>query len=144
MRVTYAPEGGAEQVWDFDPKRVRASEAEAIERRAGESWDAWLLNVQSGQMRARRVLLWHLMRRDHPTLRYEDTPDFFAGEVVVEHTRAELEEIRERAVRAKLPPDQREQVLSALDMAIDEAREREGGGEGEGKASSKRSASATR
>jgi len=144
MRVTYAPEGGAEQVWDFDPKRVRASEAEAIERRAGESWDAWLLNVQSGQMRARRVLLWHLLRRDHPTLRYEDTPDFFAGEVVVEHTRAELEEIRERVVRAKLPADQREQVLSALDMAIDEAREREGGGEGEGKASSKRSASATR
>lgn len=136
MLVTYTPESGDAQRWEFDPKRVRASEAEAIEKRAGENWDSWLFAVQAGSMRARRVLLWHLLRREHPSLRWEDTPDFYAGELLVEHTVAELTEIRDRVEAARLSADQREQALTALDVAITEAMARQAE-EPEGKAPSK-------
>ncbi|GIH98090.1 hypothetical protein [Planobispora takensis] len=143
MFVTYRPEDGTEQRWTFDPGRVRASQAEAIEKRAGEPWDAWLFAVQAGNMRARRVLLWHLLRLDHPALKFEDTPDFYAGELVVEHSVAELTEIRGRVAKATLPAVQRDQVLAALDTALAEARQREQGTEPEGKARSLSAASAT-
>ena len=143
MFVTYSPEDGAEpQRWTFDPKRVRAGRAEMIERRAGVNWDAWLIAVQSGSMRARRVLLWHLMTTDHPTMRSEDVPDFLAGEVLVEHSAAELVEIRARVATATLPVDQRETVLAALDGDISAAIAREGQ-EPEGKARSKSAESDT-
>jgi len=142
MYVTYRPEGGEERRWVFEPGKVRASRAEMIEKRAGENWDSWLASVQMGSMKARRVLLWHLLSLDHPTLRFEDV-DFLADELVVEHSAAELAEIRARVYAAKLPDDQREQVLAVLDAEIEAAREREGRDGGEGKASSKRSGSAT-
>lgn len=137
MFVTYKPEDAAEQRWEFDPRKVRASRAEMIEKRSGENWDNWLVAVQSGQMRARRVLLWHLMSLDHPTLRFEDTPDFYAGELEIEHSVAELTEIRDKVVKANLPAEQREQVMLALDGEITAAMERQGLAEPEGKARSK-------
>ncbi|MFC7380894.1 hypothetical protein [Sphaerisporangium rhizosphaerae] len=137
MFVTYKPEDGDEQRWEFNPKRVRASKAEMIEKRAGENWDAWLASLQSGNMRARRVLLWHLLTVDHPTFRWEDVPDFYASELMVEHSVAELTEIRDRVTKAKLPADQVDQILSALDGEIASAMEREQVSEPAGKARSK-------
>lgn len=121
MFVTYAPEGGDEQRWDFDPGKVRASKAEMIEKRFGDSWDKWLAAVQQGGMKARRVLLWHLLTVDHPTLRAEDVPDFYAGEVTVEHNVAELRDIRERVLKANIAEDEKEQVIVALDVQISDA-----------------------
>ncbi|MGW4476809.1 hypothetical protein ACWENQ_44760 [Nonomuraea sp. NPDC004354] len=127
MFVTYKPEDGSTeaQTWVFDPSRVRASRAEMIEKRAGENWDMWLQSVQQGNMRARRVLLWHLMSLPHPGMRYEDTPDFFAGELEVQHSAAELAEMRERVAKTKLPDDQAAQILAVLDAELEAARERE-------------------
>lgn len=141
MFVTYSPEGGDVQRWAFNPKRVRAAKAEMIEKRAGVNWDAWLVAVQSGNMRARRVLLWHLMTVEHPTMRWEDVPDFYAGEVLVEHSAAELVEIRAKVAGAALPADQRETILAALDGEIAAATAREV--EPEGKARSESAASDT-
>lgn len=132
MIVIYQPENGDEQRWEFDPRKVPASKAEMIERRAGESWEAWLGAVQSGSIRARRVLLWHLLTIRHYGLRWEDVPDFMAGELVVQNTLDELTAMRNRAAKAKLPADQRAQVMTALDLAITEATERDP--EPEGKA----------
>lgn len=119
MFVTYKPEDGTEaQTWEFDPRKVRASRAEMIEKRAGENWETWLMQVQQGSMRARRVLLWHLMSMPHPGMRYEDTPDFYAGELEIQHSAAELADMRERIVKAGLPEDQTAQVLMAIDVEI--------------------------
>ena len=126
MIVTYHPEGGAPESWEFDPRKVRASRAEMIEKRAGESWESWLMQVQQGSMRARRVLLWHLMSMPHTTMRFEDTPDFYAGEVEVKHTAAELAEMRARVTSAGLPEDQLAQVLAVIDMEMAAAPEAEG------------------
>lgn len=137
MFVTYQPEDGDERRWTFDPKRVRASKAEMIEKRSGENWDAWLVSVQAGNMRARRVLLWHLLTLEHHGMRFEDTPDFYAGELVVEHSVAELLDMKDRIMKASIPDEQREQITAALDVEIADAMLREGQDEPEGKAPSK-------
>ncbi|MGI5293273.1 hypothetical protein ACQEVF_59550 [Nonomuraea polychroma] len=122
MIVTYRPEDGNEpQTWEFDPRKIRASRAEMIEKRAGENWETWLMQVQQGNMRARRVLLWHLMSIPHPGMRYEDTPDFYAGELEVQHTAAELGEMKDRILKAGLPEDQVAQVLMVIDMEMAQA-----------------------
>jgi len=134
MHVTYKPEDGTEQRWEFDPNRVRASAAEVIEKRYGQNWSKFCADVQSGNMRARRVLLWHLLAREHHTLRVEDVPDFYADELLVEHTADELLAIKDRLRKATIAEDEREQMLTALDIEISEAIAR--GEELSGKATS--------
>lgn len=143
MLVTYRPEESdtEPQTWEFDARKVRASRAEMIERRAGENWETWLMGVQQGSMRARRVLLWHLLSMPHPGMRFEDTPDFYAGELEVQHTKAELSQMRERITKAGLPEDQAAQVLMAIDLEMAEAPE---GVDDGGKAPSKNGDSTTR
>jgi hypothetical protein len=130
MFVTYTPEGtpeGEGQRWEFNPDRVRQSVAEMIEKRFGANWDNFRQGVQSGNAKARRVLLWHLLRvGGHHTLRYEDTPDFYMGEVVVEHSHAELLRLRDRLEKANLDDAEREQARTALDIELTDALTREG------------------
>jgi hypothetical protein len=125
LHVTYTPEDGDAQEWEFDPLRIRSSQAEMIESRFGENWEAWTAGVQSGNMKARRVLLWHLLSREHPTLRYEDVPDFYAGELVVQHSVAELTRLREPIETSNLPADKREIILAAFDREMTDAIARE-------------------
>lgn len=121
MIVTYSPEGGESRQWHFDPDRVRQSEAEMVEKRYGRTYDQWRQAVIQGDSKARRVLLWHLLRREHHTLRYEDTPDFYTGELKVEFSRGELLTIRDRVMKANLSDEEREQILTALDIEITDA-----------------------
>jgi hypothetical protein len=125
MFVTYSPEGQPEQRWEFNPDRVRQSDAELIEKRYGQNWDAFRAGVQSGSAKARKVLLWHMLRREHHTLRLEDVPDFFMGELKVEHTRGELTVLRDRLAKANLPEGEREQMMTALDIEITDALDSE-------------------
>lgn len=142
MHVTYKPEGQEPQRWEFNPGRVRQSEAEIIEKRFGGNWDVWRNEVRSGSARARKVLLWHLLRREHHALRFEDTPDFFMDELLVEHSVAELVELRERIEKANLDAETREQIMTGLDIEITDATAREEGlgGDDAGKAPSKQGA----
>lgn len=125
MHVIYTPEDGDRQEFTFDPGRVRASAAEMVEKRFGENWDTFVMGVQAGNIRARRVLLWHLLTRQHPAMRIEDTPDFFADEVLVQFSVAELTSLRERTASAKLPEDMKDKALAGIDMELDEAVKRE-------------------
>lgn len=122
MRVTYSPESGDRRTWRFNPGKVPASKGEMIERRYGESWDQWRLAIQTGSIRARRVLLWHLMTTDHPAFRWEDTPDFAADELEVEYDAAELRKQREQVERSgAIPAEDRPGMLAAYDGMIAEA-----------------------
>ncbi len=129
MWVTYKAEG-SEQAdrWPFDPATVKQSQAEMIEKRFGGTWDQFRQGVQAGNSKARRVLLWHLMRTaaGHHTLRYEDVPDFAMGDLVVEHSHSELLALRDRLEKAALDDDMREQARTALDIEITDAMSREG------------------
>lgn len=151
MHVTYSPESGDVQSWEFNPDTVRSSKAEMIEKRFGQSWDQWKAAVQQGSIKARRVLLWHLMTQQHPTMRMEDMPDFAAGELVVEYTAGELRALRANVEKSKaLSAEDKVDVLAALDGEIEAAALRDGENaedadpdETPGKAPSKRGAKST-
>jgi len=140
MFVTYQPSDGERQRWEWDPDRVRQSEAEMVEKRYGKTWDQFKAGVMSGDSKARRVLLWHLLRREHHTLRYEDTPDFYVGELVVEFSTGEIAMMRDRIMKANIPDDERDQMLTALDIQMTDAIALESE---MGKARSKKSDTAT-
>lgn len=125
MKVTYAPAGEPVQVFDFNPDKVRVAEAELIEKRFGGTFQEFRAAVTSGNAKARRVLLWHLVRRTHHTLRYEDTPDFQFGELVCEHTRGELEAMRDRIVRSNHA--RRDELVAALELEMQDAPDEESG-----------------
>lgn len=91
MRVTYSPEDGNEpQSWDFNPNRVRSTEQVIVEKQYGGTWLEFKTGVMSGSAHARRVLLWHLIRREHPAHNFRDTPDFFDDELTIEQNLAEV------------------------------------------------------
>lgn len=118
MKITYAPAGGQPKVWDFQPAETSQPDAEEIERRYGKLWDEFLEDLRKGGSRARRVLLWHLQRREHPTLRYEDTPVFKMGELSAEFSVDELLLIREQVLSSELSEEEKDGVLAGLDAEI--------------------------
>lgn len=120
MFVTYAPDDGDAQQWEFAASEVTASQAEDVEKTYASPWDQFLVDVFSGGIRARRVLLWFLMRQDHPVLLYADMPDFKVGEVMVEFDRDELQALRDKAAKDKSLP---EAVLEHLDNELANAPE---------------------
>jgi hypothetical protein len=103
------------------PDEVTQSQAEMIEKRYGGRWDAFTEDVRAGGARARRVLLWHLQRQTHHTLRYEDTPDFRMGDLRSSSTWTSWLLIRERVMKSSLDADQRRTTSwPALDIELTE------------------------
>jgi len=126
MFVIYQPEDGDRQEWVFNPDRVRAVEGKVLLRTFGEpSWDLFVQGVRQNDLHARRVLLWHLMRRQHPLMRFEDTPDFFTGEMEVEFSTAELAEIIDKVSAAPAQSAEKQQAIEVLTAELEAARARE-------------------
>lgn len=121
MQVTYKPEGSPEdqhRIWEFDPTRVRQSRAEMIEKRYGNRYTEWVNNVQRGEARARRVLLWHLMGLEHPALKLEDVPDFMMFELEVDYAIADLQRLRAEVAESSMDDHTKEETLERLDLEI--------------------------
>jgi hypothetical protein len=120
MQVTYKPEDrpNETQVWEFDPTRVRQSRAEMIEKRYGQRFAVWVQEIQAGEARARRVLLWHLMNLDHAQLKLEDVPDFMMGEVEVDYAISDLQKLRLQVSESAMDDATKEQTLERLDLEI--------------------------
>ncbi|WP_328465541.1 hypothetical protein OHA21_43855 [Actinoplanes sp. NBC_00393] len=118
MLVTFKPEGSEPQSWEWIPGRVKISEAALVEKVYGKTWEQFAQEVQQGSARARQVLLWHLQRRDHPTLRLEDAPDFCADELTIEYSIDELRGIRDSVAKSGMPQADREMALASLDGEI--------------------------
>lgn len=142
MIVTYTPEGEEPRSWEFKAHLVKAAAAELIENRAGLRFEEWAQEALVGRAKARRVLLWHLLTREHPGYRYEDTPDFAFGELTIQRDYDEL--IEHRSYIEKSPPADAEiasMVFAQLDSEI-EARIA-AGDSGKASARSKSSGAAT-
>lgn len=85
-RLVYSPEGGDRQEFEFDADNPLNLEAEALEAVGGESWEDYaffLMRIGSGNARARHALLWVMLRRTQPELRFVDVV-FRFGEFVIE------------------------------------------------------------
>lgn len=140
MIVTYSPEDGEPARYPFDPRKVRAREAIEVEQRYGAPWRTFLQDVEAGSMRARRVLLWFVQRREHPRLRLDDVPDFAADEVSIDLSAADLRRARQLLEdTADLDDDVRAEALARIDDEIAKADELEAGDTG-GKASTQSAA----
>jgi hypothetical protein len=120
-------------VYEFKPGKVRTSQAAIVERMyaklSGEkqTWESFKIGVLQGSATARRVLLWHLMLRDHPTTRIDDV-DPTEDELLVEHSKSELQEMRDALEKAAGPSEsEMGLMLARLDVEIMTARE-DGGG----------------
>lgn len=73
MIFTYTPRDGAPRRWDLAEVRFLSSEAETVERTTSLEWGEllfWRTLVMKASPTARRALLWVLLKRDEPTLRY--------------------------------------------------------------------------
>ena len=119
MIVSYKPENGSPQTWTYAPAKVKQSEAEMIEKRFGNDWDAFNKAVLGGNSKARKALLWHCLRKDHPVFRWEDVPDFAMAEVTVEFEAQELADIRTALAKSKdLDDDVKASALATIDEQI--------------------------
>lgn len=126
MHVIYAPEDGDKQEWTWDPGRVKASEGQVLLSQYGEkNWDLFVQGIRQNDLHARRVLLWHLIRRTHPLVKFADVPDFYADEITVEFSAAELAELLDKVAASPAPADQKAQAITVLQTELEVARARE-------------------
>lgn len=130
MHITWNPEDGQPpQTFEFDPDDLYQSEAARIEKAFGQgmTFDQWFEALRVGSASARKVLLWHLLRIEHPGVRFEDTPDFRKRQLKVEMSVAELTILRDRINKTKMDETMREAMQAAFDLDIADAMERETG-----------------
>lgn len=114
MFVTYTPEDGDAQTWEFLPDRVRSTEQVIVEKHYGGTWAEFCAGVMKGQAHARRVLLCHLIRRQHPALQLRDTPDFMGCELVVRQSLAEVTAAYDEFVKSGGPEQQDGALLDSM------------------------------
>lgn len=133
MRVIYTPENKADgdpHDWLFDAKRVRSTEVERIEDLFGQTWPAFVSAVQAQGAKALRLLLWHLMRRDHPdqNIKIGDVPDFFIGEIELEASSSEIRDAMKKIESSsQFTGEERIQALAQGEIELAAALEREAG-----------------
>lgn len=72
MKFVYKPEGAEPREWDFNPARLMNPEVEVIERHTGMAYGEWMEAVSKGSMLALHGLLYVLLKRTTPTLRWTD------------------------------------------------------------------------
>jgi hypothetical protein len=102
MQFVYQPEGADPIKWDFDPTRLMNVEVETIERHTGLTFAAWLEAVGNSSALAIHGLLYVLLKRREPTLKW-DAVQFTMGEVTFElddDERADLVKVLEDKVSA--------------------------------------------
>ena len=120
MYVTYKPEGGDVQEWAFHPRKMPSHEAEAIEHATDMTWAEFSAQVLKGSVRARRALLWILLRRQHPTIKFADVA-FTMDELDLSMDSAELGAMRVELEKIA-DDDVRSLALGQIDAEIAEAQ----------------------
>lgn len=71
MLFVYQPEGAARTAWEFEPNKLMSPEAEAIERHTGMTYNEWTQAVTKGSMLALHGLLYVMLKRKEPTLKWD-------------------------------------------------------------------------
>lgn len=119
MRVTYSPEDGDEQTFNYNPNKLMSAEREALEKRTGKSFQEFSLGVVRGNALCRRALLHVLLKRQHPTIVFDDV-DFCWDELQIEMTKGEITLMVERLREKPGNDDMVEALLSQYDEAPDD------------------------
>ncbi|MGW7435714.1 hypothetical protein [Streptomyces sp. NPDC054849] len=109
MIILYRPADGEER--RFDVKSVRTSEAQVVERTTDMTWGALKRGIRDDDPTAMRGIVWVLLKRETPTLRWSDF-DPFIDELVSRFDAREVALVAEDIV--KLPEAQREHAIAEL------------------------------
>lgn len=128
MDVKYDPEDGSPvRTWTFDPEDLLRSEAAAMEKAyGGVALEVLINDLRIRNAKARAVLLWHLLKQDHPHLKFPDTPDFRMRQMTVEMSSAELKAVYDQMARTKMDDDMRDAFEAAYQRDYQDALAREG------------------
>ncbi|MBC2903530.1 hypothetical protein [Streptomyces cupreus] len=122
MFLVYSPEGSEEpKRWKYNPRKIMSAEREWIERRTDRNWSEFTKDVVQGSSLCRRALLYTFLKREHPSVKWDDV-DFAWDELKLEYSKAELIELR-ATVAESASGDERAAVLEKLDAEIAEAYE---------------------
>lgn len=121
MKVTYTPDESDEQVFDYNPNKLMSAEREALETRTGKSFNDFAMGILRGNALCRRALLHVLLKRQHPTLRFDDV-DFCWDELKIEMTKGEIE----LAVARLREKNGDEELIEGMLKQFDEAPDDEG------------------
>lgn len=131
MYLIYSPEGSDEpKRWKYVPRKIMSAEREMLERRTSRNWSEFTKDVVAGSSLCRRALLFMYLKREHPTVKYEDV-DFAWDELKLEYSKGELIKLRD-TVAEDATGEQGAAMLAQFDRQIAEAFEDP---EEEGKAS---------
>jgi hypothetical protein len=121
LKVTYTPDESDEQVFDYNPNKLMSAEREALETRTGKSFNDFAMGILRGNALCRRALLHVLLKRQHPTLRFDDV-DFCWDELKIEMTKGEIE----LAVARLREKNGDEELIEGMLKQFDEAPDDEG------------------
>lgn len=119
MIVIYSPDEGEQQRWLFSPRTLMAVEAEAIERVTGLTFMEFGQALVRGSMAALRALVWVLLKRQEPTLKFADV-DFPIGAVTTELDDDERAKAAER-IRADPDLDDEDKAAALTSLGVDPA-----------------------
>lgn len=117
MLLVYQPEGSEEpQVFPYDPRKLMSVERELVEKLTGFDYATWTQKVMVGHSRARRSLLFVMLKRQHPKLRFDDV-DFAWDELTIQHSRQEYDSIIDQVEsNIDLTPAEKAVALEKLRM----------------------------
>lgn len=117
MYLVYQPEGSDEpQRWAYNPRKLRATEREMLEKRTDLNFAEFTAKVLQGSSLCRRALLFLFLRREHPRTRWEDV-DFAWDELRLEYSRQEYQRLRE-GIDENLSGQERDAALLKIDAEI--------------------------
>ncbi|MFK0155370.1 hypothetical protein ACIQVK_25255 [Streptomyces sp. NPDC090493] len=121
MYLIYQPEGAEEpQRFLYKPQKLMTVERENLERRSRMDFADFTKGVLNGNALCRRALLWVMLKRQHPTTKFEDV-DFAWDELKLEYSKQEYELMREQMIaKGNADPEQLEQLDAEILTAIDE------------------------
>jgi len=127
MQVEWDPENGEDKrEWQFDPDEVFRKDASLIEKHFGGSFDQWRAGLMIGNIDARAVLLWYMLKQVHPSVKFEDVPNFRVRQLKTELGTLELKTLWKRAEKMKMDPDTREAFNAQFEGDMQDAMKREG------------------
>jgi hypothetical protein len=125
LLLIYRPEGADERRWTFQPEKLLSSEAEAIEKSTGMTYQEFGQALIKGSAAARRALLWVYLKREDAPLRFNQV-DVPVGAISLDYEAHELVAIRDALKDdTTLTDEERDSAIAGIQELIDEAPEDE-------------------
>ena len=125
MLLIYRPDPDTVREYRFVPAEVTWAEREAVEDVGGSQWDTWeqfAYRFMAGGMKARRVALWLMLRRESPRLQLHEVAVAEGSDLLAVYDDDEAAAMR--AVYEAAPDideETRAMLLDALDQGADVA-----------------------